>query len=62
MNETIILYTYEKQIELPKNKKMLIKTISGNYHLGQFDGKLFSLSDTSYLSTATVITHYAILE
>jgi len=62
MNETIVLFTYENKIQLPKNKRMLIKTSGGNYHVGEFDGMLFVTGINTYLVSDTVITHYAILD
>ncbi len=62
MSETITLKPCENQLGLPINKRILIKTARGNYHIGEFDGKIFSTGINSCLSTITVITHYAILE
>lgn len=62
MNETITLTPCENPFSIPKNKRILIKTMTGNYHIGEFNGKIFSTGLKSYLATISVITHYAILE
>lgn len=62
MEEILTLLPFNKSDKLPMYKSILIKTSGGNYHVGQFNGKLFVTSYNTYLKTSIVITHYKVLE